>query len=65
MKKAIGWLAAWALFLMGDGVFALGERHGGRRLCRMYNRLMLASVRVQDWADVVGPWGEPGGCEER
>ncbi|WP_157642561.1 hypothetical protein [Burkholderia ubonensis] len=65
MKKAIGWLAAWAFFLMGNCVFAVGERVGGRRLGRMHNRLMLASVRLEDWAEVVGPWGEPGGCEER
>lgn len=55
MKKAIGWLAAWALFWMGHAVSRPMERFDWP-LYPIYNRLMLASVDVQDWAAVSGPW---------
>ncbi|WP_157661398.1 hypothetical protein [Burkholderia ubonensis] len=60
MKKAIGWLAAWALFWMGHVVSRSMERFDWA-VYPLYTRLMLASVGVQDWAGVTGPWEQRHG----
>lgn len=57
MKKAIGWLASWALFWAGHFV-SRGLMHGQlleESLYPIYNWLMNTSCHVQDWGGG-GPW---------
>ena len=64
MKRYLGFVLSWALFLMGDLVSRLPdmgweyEGRGGEMLYRIYSRLMCASCDIQDWGGK-GPWNEP------
>lgn len=62
MKMAIGWLASWALYLMGDIASRLLRAPESwpywwfDAWYAVYNRLMVKSVGVQRWGGA-GPWG--------
>ncbi len=59
MKKAIGWLVAWILFLIGDFVSKFMNTGFTGWMYPAYNKLMCASLDVQDWSGAKGPWEEP------
>ena len=56
MKKLTGYLVSWLLFWLGDSISYLMIHFKCSWLYPIYNRSMIASVDVQDWAKVTGPW---------
>lgn len=58
MKVPLGWLVSWALYWLGDGVSRVMNNPIGQHLhlYPIYNRVMLASSYVQNWAGCDGPW---------
>lgn len=66
IKKAIAWPIAWALFWIGHAVSKLMHWDATAWLYPAYNRLMIASCDIQDWAGLSGPWKKvEGGADER
>ena len=58
MRNAIT-CASWLLYWLGDLVSRPMSRWDACWwLYPVYNRLMLASSRLQDWGDGTGPWSE-------
>lgn len=58
MKVPLGWLVSWALYWLGDGISIVMDNRYLHWLYPAYNRVMLASNYVQDWAGCDGPWVE-------
>lgn len=56
MRKAIGWLVSWTLYWLGDAVSRLMNFDSMWWLYPAYNRLMIWSMQVQDWAGNQTPW---------
>ena len=56
MRKAIGWLVSWSLYWIGDMVSRLMNFDSMWWLYPVYNKLMLWSLLVQDWAGNLTPW---------
>lgn len=59
MRKFIAWPIAWALFWSGHCVSVLFLRQDWTCIYpafRYYQWAMGASVEVQDWAGLNGPW---------
>lgn len=56
MRKAIGWLVSWTLYWLGDIVSRPMNFDCMFWLYPVYNRLMLWSSQVQDWAGNKAPW---------
>ena len=51
MKKLIGWPVGWALFWIGDGFSFLCNRYNWLSWMYIpYNKFMIWSVYVNDWA---------------
>ena len=61
MKKAIGPVLAWSLFWLGDAVSRCMNTRFTGWIYPIYNKLMCASLDVQDWSGSDGPWTEPRG----
>ena len=62
MSRFIAWPIALALFWMGDAVSRLLHYDATAFMYPVYNRLMCASLDVQDWAGGDGrfwPWRAP------
>jgi hypothetical protein len=56
--------ASWLLYWLGDLVSRPMSRWDAFSwLYPAYNRLMLASSRLQDWGDGTGPWSDVVGEE--
>lgn len=56
MKRAIGWLVSWSLYLLGDAISRPMYRWDMFAwLYPAYNNLMSWSVDVKDWGGS-GPW---------
>lgn len=58
MRKLIGYIISWILFWIGDLVSKPMDRFDWAWLYPMYNRLMISSLLVQDWAKNTTPWGK-------
>lgn len=63
-RRFIGWIAAWTLYGLGHMVSRLlswwdWADFMAPILYPAYNRCMLASSDVQDWAGIKGPWEQP------
>lgn len=59
MRKFVAWPVAWALFWTGDAVSRVFLRFDATAfMYPVYNRLMCASIDVQDWARLSGPWSK-------
>lgn len=70
VKKVVAWPTSWLLFWFGNfcskGATKIAKNHEGQTeiqdirfsfLFDWYQRLMTASLMVQDWADLSnGPW---------
>lgn len=58
MKRLVGWMVAWSLFWTGDLVSRVMDYWPWEKFhpYYIYNRLMIASSRVQVWGRVDGPW---------
>jgi hypothetical protein len=61
LKYAVAWPLSWGLFYVGAGAswVMFFIEHTGPYLYPLYNWSLVASVRVQDWADLpdgYGPW---------
>jgi hypothetical protein len=56
IKKLIAYLVSWTLFWMGDLVSRLIDNEDTFNLYSMSNKLMNASLSVQDWAENKTPW---------
>lgn len=57
MKKIVGYIGAWSLYWMGDGISRLmNTNFTSCLLYRVYNKLMCWSCAVQDWAGLEQPW---------
>lgn len=61
MKKIVAWPLTWILFWMGDLISRPMNYLDWAWLYPAYNRLMIWSVDVQDWAGVNGPWRDRNG----
>lgn len=62
MKRALGWVVAWALYWAGDAASRLmgnTERRSDRVVYRVYHALMVWSMDVQGWSGANGPWSRP------
>lgn len=58
MKKVIGFLPCWGCFWLGHGVSKLFEVFEGGWLYSIYNRFMLWSLDINDWAGL-DVWSKP------
>ena len=56
MRKLSGYIISWSLYWLGDLVSYPMHYFDWAWLYPIYNRLMIASVDVQDWAKIDGPW---------
>lgn len=61
VKKVLGWWTSWALFYVGDTVHVVMDYFEWFWLYPVYNTSMNWSVRIQEWADVKGPWEKNDG----
>ena len=61
MKKVIAYIVSWALYGLGDMVSRLMQWFDWAWIYPVYNKLMLASSDVQDWAGNAGPWRKSDG----
>jgi hypothetical protein len=61
MKKIIAYTLSWALYWLGDLVSKPMHYIDWWWLYPVYNNLMRASLSVQDWAKIAGPWGNKNG----
>lgn len=55
MKRAFGFTASWALYILGDFVSFLTDWLPWKGLRVAYNSLMLTSLDLQAWGGS-GPW---------
>jgi hypothetical protein len=55
MKKVLGWMISWLLYAAGDLVSRCMNTGFTGWLYPVYNKLMIASVKVQDWSGAKGP----------
>lgn len=63
MKKLtrwIGFFVSWCLYIAGDVVSRCIHDGITGWMYPAYNKLMVASVAIQDWSDAKGPWEDPG-----
>lgn len=59
MRKVLALPLAYALFWVGHLVSRVFLRYDATAfMYPIYNRLMVASCDVQDWADLPGPWSK-------
>ena len=56
MKKFIGCVVSQVLYWLGDLVSRPMDRFDWAWLYPLYNRLMISSLLVQDWAKNTAPW---------
>jgi len=56
MKKLFGYVTAWLCFILGDMVSNCMNTGFTGWLYPVYNKLMVASVHIQDWSKCDGPW---------
>ena len=61
MRKTIGYIVSWALYGLGDLVSKPMDRLDWAWLYPVYNRLMISSLLVQDWAKNSSTWGKNNG----
>lgn len=61
MRRTIGYIVSWILFWIGDLVSKPMDRFDWAWLYPVYNRLMISSLLVQDWAKNITPWGKNNG----
>jgi len=65
-KKIIAWPLAWGLFWIGHIISRTLVTNGwlGSITYPVYNWFMFASVTVQDWSGLAGPWKDPEPTDE-
>ena len=56
MKKFVAYILSWTLYGLGDIVSRPMQWFDWSWLYPVYNRLMLASIRIQHWAGNKTPW---------
>ncbi len=61
IKKFIGYVVSWLLYGLGDLVSKPMHYIDLWWLYPVYNRLMIWSYDIQDWAGANGPWRETDG----
>jgi len=61
MKKSIGYILSWTLYWLGNLVSKPMHYIDWWWLYPVYNNLMRASLSVQDWAKIDGPWSNKNG----
>lgn len=57
MKKIIGFIGSNFLYWLGNLIFKLTKHI--HIFWNMYQKLMITSIRIQDWAKLDKPWGRP------
>lgn len=58
LKKLIGYIITWVLYIVGDIISKPMQWFDWAWLYPTYNRLMLLSYRTQKWAGNETPWRE-------
>lgn len=61
MRKLVGYTVSWALYWLGDLISHPMNYFDLDCLYATYNKLMLTSMLVQDWAGNETPWGKTNG----
>jgi hypothetical protein len=56
MRKLVAYIVSWSLYWLGHLTSYLLNFDSMWWLYPVYNRLMIASVQVQDWAGNTTPW---------
>lgn len=58
MKKIVGWILSWSMFLLGDLVSKMMNTRVTYWMFSIYCWLMVKSSNIQDWSQIDnGPWG--------
>lgn len=58
MKKVVGYILSWILYWLGDLIGRLMLWFDWWWMYPTYNRIMLWSGKVQDWAENIKPWSK-------
>jgi hypothetical protein len=61
MRKFIGSIVSYILYWLGDLVSRPMQSFDWIWLYPIYNRLMISSILVQDWAKNSSPWRDNNG----
>jgi hypothetical protein len=61
MRKLIGYILSWTFYWLGDLVSKPMHYLNWWWLYPVYNRLMIWSYDVQEWAGNLGPWRDSNG----
>ena len=56
MKKIVAWPVTWLFFWIGDLISWVMNRFDWAWLNPAYQRLMVWSLDVQEWAGLTSPW---------
>jgi len=56
MKKLIGYIGAYGCYYIGDFFCRIGYKLDYLFLYNLYNKFMLWSSDIQDWAKLDKPW---------
>jgi hypothetical protein len=61
MRKLVGYTISWTLYRLGDLVSHPMDYFDWDWLYSTYNKLMISSMLVQDWAGNDTPWEKTNG----